>query len=161
GLVAVTLVFGCSQKSTPPNGSTPAHGDSASGEETSNQTSRDSDMISSSDLSHSGLLPAAPSTSDESSSPRVPDTTVPSSSGAFPGDPVPPSIRRRPDPATATEQEACVYFFRTQLNRYRFECDGLDPVSEPDPARMLDCPDILFAHGSALTPRSVIECGDV
>lgn len=179
GLVASSLAFGCSQKTAPPNGSAAANTvTDSSGRDSdgvdrdgmdrgrtdrdgtdrgaeSSPTSRGDD--SPSNPSHAGSLPTASATGDESSL----GPSVPLSSPAFPGDPVPPSIRRRPDPATATEQEACVYYFRTQLNRYLIECDGRDPVKEPYPFRLLDCPDLLFSHGSTLTPAQVIECGDV
>lgn len=91
-----------------------------------------------------------------SESPRTQDP-----SKAYPDDPLPPSIRQRPDPQTATEQEACVYYFRTQWNRREYECYGREPVEEPNPEWMLDCPDVLFSSGSQLTVAGVIECADV
>lgn len=161
GLVVLSSTFGCSQTSAPPNGATSAsdvtEGNGTdlvgtnSGDESGNQTSGGDESTP----SHSGSLP--PAMSGTSS----PEPSVSSSTPAFPGDPVPASIRRRPDPAAATEQEACVYFFRTQSNRLIFECAGQDPVDEPYPHRLLDCPDVLFAYGSVLTPAQIIECGDI
>lgn len=102
-----------------------------------------------------------------SGSPTTTETTDPSQpppstdhAAAFPGDPLPPEIRQRPDPATATELEACVYFLRSQCIRQNYECSGLTPVAGPCTEIAQWCPDLMFSDGSVLTVPIVIECGD-
>lgn len=67
----------------------------------------------------------------------------------------------RPDPATASELEACLYYYRTTCNRRFFECEGNPAVAQPCPFVDYRCPDALFAPGSPFTIRAIIECGDV
>lgn len=66
----------------------------------------------------------------------------------------------RPDPATASEFEACIYFYRSQCNRRFYECEGEPAVKQPCPFVDYRCPDALFADGSPFTIADIIACGD-
>lgn len=67
----------------------------------------------------------------------------------------------RPDPATATEFEACIYYYRAQCNKRFRECYGADPVAEACPDFDYLCPDALFSDGSPYTVADAIACADL
>lgn len=71
-----------------------------------------------------------------------------------------PSSGGRPEPATASEFEACIYFYRSQCNRRLYECEGEPAVQQPCPFLDYKCPDALFADGSPFTVADIIACGD-
>jgi hypothetical protein len=70
------------------------------------------------------------------------------------------STSGRPDPATASEFEACIYYYRSGCNRRFFECEGRPAVQQPCPFLDYSCPDAIFADGSPFTVADIIACGD-
>jgi hypothetical protein len=71
-----------------------------------------------------------------------------------------PSMGGRPDPATASAFEACIYYYRIQCNRLFFECDGRPAVEQPCPNVDYRCPDAVFADGSPFSIADIIACAD-
>jgi hypothetical protein len=71
------------------------------------------------------------------------------------------AIGGRPDPAAASEFEACIYYYRTTCNRRFYECEGKPAVQQPCPFADYRCPDALFADGSPFTIADIIACGDI
>lgn len=165
-LIAFSLVAGvlsgCGKRAADSGVHTEGHDPTATSTETnatSTSAHTDSNAEDETRLTDEGATAssgtAATTTSDGSEPPSSTDHAA-----AFPGDPLPPEIRQRPNPATATELEACLYFVRSQCIRQDYECVGRTPVAGPCTEITQLCPDLLFSDGSVLTIQTMIECGD-
>lgn len=66
----------------------------------------------------------------------------------------------RPDPGSATELDACLFYVRSVCNRMLYECRGREPVEHPCPEVEHTCPDRYFSEGSNFTTASLMACGD-
>ena len=66
----------------------------------------------------------------------------------------------RPDPSSASELDACLYYLRSVCNRQFNECNERPAELHPCPDVEQTCPDRYFSDGSEFTVASLIACGD-